>query len=139
MKTLPGTNGAGNERSCRLLNSIIEGSRQPVVPPEAGTILLRHWPRAAIPSMWAPSGACSHTSPVLLSRTAPGKTVVKRDALGRFLSQFGVTPAKGSVGGAAVASLPWRRGSQSKCRARVRTEKYVIIPVCCSYAPPVGD
>src|SRR5215467_9484777 len=95
VKTLAGTNGAASDGSSTLFNSATEGSRQPVVPP---TFLLRQSNRACNQSRVVVSGDCSHTSPVLLSRTAlllKSFRIVNRDALGRFLSQFWVTPAKG--------------------------------------------
>src|SRR5215467_6394732 len=106
VKTLAGTNGAASDGSSTLFNSATEGSRQPVVPP---TFLLRQSNRACNQSRVVVSGDCPHTSPVLLSRTAlllKSFRIVKRDALGRFLSQFWVTPCKSDcVAGGAAATI----------------------------------
>src|SRR5688572_7051687 len=86
--TLAGTNGGGSVGSRTLSSSTIEGSRQPDVPP---ITFCRHCRVASchVPPLF---GASSHTRPVLLSSTASllncGRTV-KREALGRLLSQLG--------------------------------------------------
>ncbi len=53
--------GACSDRSCRLLNSATEGSRQPALLP---TFLLVQVRRAAGHPPATGDGDCSHTSPV---------------------------------------------------------------------------
>jgi hypothetical protein len=106
-KTAAGTNGAGSDGSIRLNNSTTDGSRQAFRPP---VVRLVHSPRALPQMCVVVAGDFSHTSPVSLSRTAwllKDASTVKRESLGRFLSQFCVTPASASslTGGAAAVGV----------------------------------
>ena len=69
---------------------LTEGSRQPRVPPTAtgGTTLTAQDKVAKLQLLLTVTvaGACSHTSPVFLSNTAPVKTVVNREADGLLVS-----------------------------------------------------
>src|SRR5262249_3942310 len=81
------TKGAGSEGSWTLFNSIAEGNRHPTTPP---TFLLAQMVLALIQVWGMVSGACSHTSPVFLSSTAPVKAVTNRDAAGLLVSHRSV-------------------------------------------------
>ena len=91
----------------RLRSSAGEGRRQPFWPP---TALLAQVVRATFHVTVVVCGDFSHTSPVVLSRTASLLKADKRTnrcAAGRALSQFWMTPASNSsFTGGAVAGVP---------------------------------